>query len=170
MVVRISAEFRRTVRSGGLDAINRRLQAMAREKNAVGVGFPRGSDSEQLEKGVYMEFGTAGGASGGGWGGPVPERPFLRTTMRDKRRAYLDFIGRNVEGLLMGTVSLPGMLARLGTVAEGDVKNTIGSNMPPPLSPVTIERKGSTRTLIDSGAMVQSVRFEVRRHTFEGVA
>ncbi|MGJ3264317.1 MAG: hypothetical protein ACFE0R_13880 [Salinarimonas sp.] len=144
------------------------MRAMTRDKNAVAVGYPRGGDPEQLEKAVYQEFGTEGGASGGGWGGPIPERPFLRNTMRDNRRKYLDFLSHQAEGLLLGTSSLPAVLARLGAVAESDVKNTIGSNMPPALSPVTIERKGSARTLVDSGAMAQSVRFEVRRHEWGG--
>ena len=50
----------------------------------VKVGFVRGmADQDNINKAVWNEFGTAGGASGGGWGGPIPERPFLRNAMRN---------------------------------------------------------------------------------------
>ncbi|MBN9074300.1 MAG: hypothetical protein J0H34_22410 [Rhizobiales bacterium] len=52
----------------------------------VKVGFPKSKASaSNIQKAVWNEFGTRGGASGGGWGGPVPERPFMRNAMRDNR-------------------------------------------------------------------------------------
>jgi hypothetical protein len=64
----------------------------------VKVGFPAGeADADNIQKAIWNEFGTRGGASGGGWGGPVPERPFMRNAMR---ATYINIGGRNfvVEG------------------------------------------------------------------------
>lgn len=56
----------------------------------VKVGFPAGeSDGADIQKAIWNEFGTRGGASGGGWGGPIPERPFMRNAMKSHRSDYM---------------------------------------------------------------------------------
>jgi hypothetical protein len=54
-------------------------------RSRVKVGF---LGSAQADKAFWNEFGTMGGASGGGWGGPVPERPFFRTALRENGEKY----------------------------------------------------------------------------------
>ena len=44
----------------------------------------------------------------------------------------------------------------------GDVKLTISNNMPPPNSEKTIKKKGSSKTLIDTGAMRNAVSYRVK--------
>lgn len=154
----ITVRIRRT---GDAARVLERIRRGLAGPKHVKVGFPNGADPEQLQKAVFNEFGTAGGASGGGWGGPIPERPFLRNTMRDQKGKYKRVMASEAQRILRGQAEMRAVLTRLGTVAEADVKNTIGSNIPPANSPVTIERKGSAATLIDTGAMRQSVRHKV---------
>jgi hypothetical protein len=52
-------------------------------------------------------------------------------------------------------------LQRLGIEAQGDVQMSIVSGGWAPNSPVTVKMKGSSRPLIDTGAMRQSVTYVV---------
>lgn len=158
MAIRVSARVRREIRNGGAAAIEARIRAMRSQPNSVAVGFPNGTDPEQVMKAVFMNFGTVN----------VPARPFFTNAMRDNRRKYRDFMGRSFEGLLLGETSLSTVLNRLGLVAVGDIQEAIGSNTPPPLAPATIARKGSSRTLVDTGALRQSVLHELRMHQWGG--
>ena len=128
----------------------------------VKVGFVRGmADQDNINKAVWNEFGTAGGASGGGWGGPIPERPFLRNAMRNNASKYRNAMASSAEKILLGQATLDSVLTKLGTLAEQDVKNEITSLRSPPNSPVTIEMKGSDNPLIDTGEMRNAVRYKV---------
>lgn len=125
----------------------------------VKVGFPAGSAN--VDKAIYNEFGTRGGASGGGWGGPIPERPFMRNAARNNAAKYLKIAADQVIPVLTGKVSLRGFLSKLGELGKQDIQNEITSLSSPPNSPVTIALKGSSKPLIDTGEMRQSVTWKI---------
>ena len=135
----------------------------------VKVGFPAGeADSDVINRAVWNEFGTRGGASGGGWGGPIPERPFMRNAMRDGRgelesviKAAAKAIIREVATGGNGPAAKRRGLAKLGIKAQGMIQSEITSLSSPPNSPVTIALKGSSNPLIDSGEMRQAVSFKI---------
>ncbi|AVH41820.1 hypothetical protein [Agrobacterium tumefaciens] len=128
----------------------------------VKVGFPAGeADADNIQKAIWNEFGTRGGASGGGWGGPVPERPFMRNAMRANRSAYLTAMKSSAAKLVVGQTTLTQIMSKLGILAQGDIQGAITSLSSPPNSPVTIEIKGSSKPLIDSGEMRAAVTFKV---------
>lgn len=128
----------------------------------VKVGFIKGvADEDNINKAVWNEFGTRGGASGGGWGGPIPERPFLRNAMRDNAHGYTVIMGQQAAKIVRGEQTLDGAMNRLGVRAEEDVKDEITSLSSPPNSPVTIEMKGSDNPLINTAEMRNSVRYKV---------
>ncbi|MXN51909.1 hypothetical protein GR158_12325 [Shinella sp. AETb1-6] len=151
-----------------VDVVRRRrvdlskIQLSLRGPKKVKVGFPSGeADSDNIQKAVWNEFGTRGGASGGGWGGPVPERPFLRNAMRDNKGKYRNGMRASAAKLLTGKTSISVVLAKLGIMAQGDVQESITSLQSPPNSPTTIELKGSSNPLIDSGEMRGAVTYKV---------
>jgi hypothetical protein len=128
----------------------------------VKVGFPAGkADSDVINHAVWNEFGTRGGASGGGWGGPIPERPFMRNAMRDNQGSYKSALRVSAAKILRGDTSLSTVMQKLGILAQGDIQKEITSLMSPPNSPVTIALKGSSKPLIDTGEMRQAVTFKV---------
>lgn len=130
----------------------------------VKVGFPAGdADQDNINKAVWNEFGTRGGASSGGWGGPVSERPFMRNAMRDNRGKYRDALKASAAKILTGKTQLRTVLSKLGILAQGDVQGEITSLMSPPNSPVTVALKGSSKPLIDSGEMRGAVTYKVDR-------
>lgn len=135
-----------------------------REPDKVKVGFPAGKASaSNIQKAVWNEFGTRGGKSGGGWGGPIPERPFLRNTMRNKKNTYTRAMSDSAPKILAGETSIPAVLTKLGVLAQGDIQSEITALSSPPNSPVTIARKGSSNPLIDTGAMRQAVTWKLDR-------
>jgi hypothetical protein len=128
----------------------------------VKVGFPKGAASaSNIEKAVWNEFGTRGGASGGGWGGPIPERPFMRNSVRANRGKYRDALKTSAAKILRGETGLSIVMNKLGILAQGDIQSEITALSSPPNSPVTIARKGSSKPLIDTGAMRSSVSWKV---------
>lgn len=128
----------------------------------VKVGFPAGkADGGNIQKAIWQEWGTAGGASGGGWGGPIPERPFFRNAIRDNTGKYKQAMATSARKILRGETAMVTVLNKLGIAAQADIQGSITSLMSPPLSPVTIARKGSSKPLIDTGAMRQAVTWKV---------
>lgn len=138
------------------------ISALRGRRTEVHVGFPAGiADQETINKAVWNEFGTRGGASGGGWGGPVPERPFLRSAMRDNADKYKVAMRRSAAKVLTGEASPDTVMSHIGIQAAADVQKSIRTLSDPPNSPVTIARKGSSNPLINTGEMRQSVRHRV---------
>lgn len=139
-----------------------KIAALLKGPTKVKVGFPAGkTDGDIVQRAVWNEFGTRGGASGGGWGGPVPERPFLRNAMRANRGKYQRAMAAGAREVLRGSTALSGILPKLGILAQGDVQKEITSLASPPNSPVTIKLKGSSNPLIDTGEMRQRVTWKV---------
>lgn len=141
----------------------------------VKVGFPSGKvASDVINKAVWNEFGTAGngmhfvkankaGKLVRGFGGPVPERPFFRNSMRNNRGKYLKMIRSAAAQILLGKISMEMVLNRLGAVAAADVKAEIIKLNSPPNAALTIELKGSSNPLVDSGQLAASPTWEVKK-------
>jgi hypothetical protein len=138
------------------------LAKSLRGPKQVKVGFPAGeADQDNINKAVWNEFGTRGGASGGGWGGPVSERPFMRNSLRENRGKYRDALRTSAAKILTGKTSMSIVLSKLGILAQGDVQAEITSLSSPINSDATIALKGSSKPLIDSGEMRGAVTYKV---------
>lgn len=132
------------------------------EPRRVKVGFPAGeTDEDVLNRAIWNHYGTRGGASGGGWGGPIPARPFLTNAMRDNRLKYRAAMRTSAAKVLTGQVTIRATFDKLGAVAAGDVQKSITALNTPPNSPVTVALKGSSNPLIDSGEMRGAVTWKV---------
>lgn len=106
-----------------------------------------------VELGIIHEFGSPGGHP--------PERSFLRSTADHKRKAWMDLMTRALQKVLDGKISVDTALGLVGQRASADVRRAItsGEGIPPPLSQVTIDRKGSSRPLVDSSQLVNSITY-----------
>lgn len=138
--------------------------------STVKVGFPKSKSAQSnIMKAIYNEFGTRGSGKGfgtprgGGFGGPIPERPFLRNAMRNNRSKYQLALRTSAGKLLLGETSLKTVLTKLGALAQGDIQEEIDNLKSPPNSPVTIAIKGSSNPLIDTGAMRRAVTWIIER-------
>lgn len=127
------------------------------------------SDADDVPEGAplaaraaFNEFGTRGGASGGGWGGPVPARPFMGSTFDERQGVWGKAADTAISRALAGTRGFEHGLGDLGEMTQEDIQNKIDTLSSPPNSAVTVEMKGSSNPLIDTGAMRQNIRYEVK--------
>lgn len=116
---------------------------------------PDGSNLTNAELASINEFGL----------GNAPPRPFIGPPFRLNRKKYMKrLITAYKAALKAGRPSkVTTELGRLGLMMEADIKNyvTQGPGVPPPNAPSTIARKGSSRTLVDSSEMINSVTSKV---------
>ena len=128
-----------------------------------------------MEKGArgesYVEVGVLD-SSGLGWlagihefgapGADIPERSFIRSTIDANESEYLRDMERGFQRLIDDTVKLRPLLSQLGDKVKVDMVDTIASMTSPPLAESTVDRKGSSSLLIDTGALIGSIDSEVK--------
>lgn len=125
----------------------------------------QGAPVTTAQIGTFHEFGTldrfedSSGAGGGGKG--VPQRSFLRSTVDENRKKYADLISRGVGQVLDGRMNIKRALGLVGAKVSGDVQKKIASGIDPPLAQTTIDRKKSSKPLIDTGQLRQAIDWQV---------
>lgn len=91
----------------------------------------------------------------------IPERSFLRATIDQ----YQSAIGKRdallAKGFLLGKFSLREAMELLGTYVVGLIKQRIANGILPPNRPSTIARKRSSKPLIDTGQLRNSITYKV---------
>lgn len=161
----VSVEIRRKQHKPGL---LQKLKQVFTGPKSVKVGLPSGEAGGDIIKiGIYNHFGTKGSGKGfvrngvWGFGGPIPERPFIANAMRDNRNKYRDGMQTAARAILAGEYDMRTALNRLGIMAQGDIQQEIQSLSTPPNSPVTVAIKGSSNPLVDTGRLGQSITWIV---------
>lgn len=139
-------------------------------KNSVKVGVPANSpDHEQKhdesgtkEKPVSMvliaaanEFGTEDGR--------IPERSFLRSTIKKNNEKYKRLFKSISKKLIDNPQDYIKLMSKIGTIAQGDVQNTIRDLKEPPNAPATIARKKSDNPLVDTGQLGSSIVYQITK-------
>ena len=117
-----------------------------------------GGEIDNVGLAVVMEFGAPSVG--------VPERSFLRSTFDRLKNDWYHLAVRMLRGVAAEKLELHDGLALMGERMKADVKKAIttGAGIPPPNAPATIRGKGSSRPLVDSGRLVGSIDYEVRKH------
>ena len=132
-------------------------KATKNKKNAK----PYSDMSEVARVAAWNEFGTDS----------VPARPFFRNAIDGNKEKILDMTEKLANEAMIGKSTVQQAFDRLGLFMQGLIRASIRSNTPPPNSPKTIAAKGSSKTLIDSGQMINSVTYVSLRgkHAGRGV-
>jgi len=120
----------------------------------------------QLKVG-FLEGATYGGvipvpmvAATNEFGNPAhnqPPRPFFRNAIAEHEEEWKEQTALLIE---RGD-DIEEVFSMLGTIIAADIQQSIRSLDSPPLSPVTIARKGFDNPLIDTKNMLDSVSYEV---------
>lgn len=120
-----------------------------------GGGASAGAGLTMVDLATIHEFGAP--AAG------IPERSFIRRTFAEKHEALAAMTKRLAAAVVTKKMPVDRALGLLGAWGAAEVKRTItsGPGVPPPLSPVTIARKGSTRPLVDTGRLVGAITWQV---------
>jgi phage gpG-like protein len=91
----------------------------------------------------------------------IPQRSFLRATIDEHANAIAR---RNVllmQGYMLGKFEFGPALELLGQYVVGVIKQRIANGIAPPNSPWTIRAKGSSKPLIDTGQLRNSITYQV---------
>lgn len=140
------------------------VESMAKAANKPGahvvVGWPGKAGSQQYPAGdvtvaevaAFNEFGTA----------TTPARSMIAATCDLNSEKYKQTARTIADGIATGRVDLAKGLHILGVMIKGDIQSRINDGIPPPNSASTIARKGSSKPLIDTGLMKNSIDHEVR--------
>lgn len=134
-----------------------RLVENAENLRRVYVGVPSGKKEEDGTPVALVAASHEYGAPAAG----IPERPFLRNTITDNLDKYKRLNRINLLKVMKGQMNTDTALGQLGAMAAGDVQQFIGNN-DYQIKEKTKQRKGSSKALIDTGQLVQSITFEVR--------
>lgn len=132
-----------------------RLYALAKLK--VKIGFRSGEASESdgtdiCQVAVWNELGTSN----------IPSRPFLRESIDLHEDEIREFAVKQKGSILNGT-NEKSILKKIGVFQKGIVQKHITEGSFVPNSPSTVRSKGSSKPLIDTGTMRQSVDFVIAK-------
>ncbi len=143
----------------GIAAIERYLKTLRLKKAHVKAGFigsqpHEGTSLTVAQLGSIHEYGL----------GNVPARPFMGPAFLKNRERYFEILVTAYQEALRTNrpENFMRVLKLLGLKMSADIKAFIvsGEGMAP-LAPSTIKRKGSTKPLIDTAQMLNSISFEV---------
>ena len=129
--------------------------------NEVFIGFQAGKKQHEGRDGekadvaqiaAFNEFGTS----------TMPARPFLRKSADENKDVIVKMCTQAAKAIAKGSTEQQ-ELKKLGVFGASLVQEKIESGSYVPLAPSTIKRKGSSKPLIDTGQMRQSVHYVIRR-------
>lgn len=106
------------------------------------------SGQDNVNKAVWNEYGTRKG---------VPSRPFMRRTFDKNKLQTQKLLKKYAKLVMQGKMNNRQALAQVGEIYSSMMKKMIRTGGWPPNSPKTIAAKGSSKPLIDTGEMLNSI-------------
>jgi hypothetical protein len=119
-------------------------------------GYNSGSNRapvDVLTVALYNEYGTSN----------MPSRPFIRQTLEKNSDYIIRFIAAQVNDMYVRKKSVEEVVAAIGVLGVGLIQKEIISGGFDANAPSTIKKKGSSKPLIDTGRMRQSVHYFTKR-------
>ncbi|MEY0282148.1 hypothetical protein AB7W07_19665 [Providencia rettgeri] len=140
-----------------LKALEARIRAMGQKKVVIGV--PASTNADRKDE---LSNATIAAAHEFGVLGHIPERSFLRSTLNENKDNASRLLAKELKAdIELGEFS-DRPFAIVGEKLAGEVKRKIQAGINPPLDPKTVKRKKSSKPLIDTGNLLQSITYEVR--------
>lgn len=151
-------------RDARFDAFIKRLQETKRTEVFIGLlgsgkaQAPHGDGTiTQVDVGTWNEFGVEiDGVE------HVPERSFLRATIDIKHKDITKRAATELQKAFLGKQSVGDAYERIGIAVVGMVQKRISDGIAPGNAEVTMQRKGSSTPLIDTGQLRSAVTYEVK--------
>ena len=91
----------------------------------------------------------------------IPERSFLRSTFDSENGRIMEQTERAIGQVIEGKMSADDMLDLCGQQFATAIKDKIVEISTPPNHPYTVEQKGSSNPLVDTGGLVESITWKV---------
>lgn len=142
-----------------MTAEGRQFQQMLKDlaKLEVRIGFQHGQATEEdgtdiCDVAAWNELGTVNS----------PSRPFLRKSVDENEEKINHFLQAKKADLLRG-VPAEQIFKEIGLFQKDLIQEKITEGSFTPNAQLTIQKKGSTKPLIDTGRMRQSVNYVVKK-------
>lgn len=142
-----------------ITADGKKLQKILKElaDKEVRVGFQQGKTTEEdgtdvCDIAAWNELGTVN----------MPSRPFLRMSVDDNSDKINSFMSAQKRSIINGEPA-DRILKKIGIFQKDLIQEKITEGSFEPNAPSTIKAKGSSKPLIDTGRMRQSVNFEIKQ-------
>ena len=123
-------------------------------KKVVEVGILSSTDGEIILIASVHEFGAPSVN--------IPERSYIRAGFDKYKEEIADFADTLVDKYLHGNLELDTMLNTIGEYAVSKIRRYMVDLQDPPNRPSTIEQKGSSNPLIDTGHLLQSISYRIK--------
>lgn len=92
----------------------------------------------------------------------IPERSFLRACIDEKEKDFYKLAEKQLDKWLQSNSDAEPMLNTLGLQFRGYVQKYIRDLSSPPNAPLTVALKGSNSPLTDTGALSNSIEYEIK--------
>jgi len=147
--------------SSGQGAIRRirEMQQRFAQQKEVAVGLPADSGNHPdgmsiVRLGAIHEFGAPKAG--------IPERSFLRVPLRSAQDELAKVFRQLMKQVAAGDLTFDQALNQLGAKGASISQEAISEGINPANKPATVARKGSSKPLIDTGALRQAITWVVR--------
>lgn len=145
-----------TIRGGAkADAALRKVAELLGKRGAVRVGFLEGATyptkaaTPVAAVAAYQNFGTR----------RIPPRPFFSNMVAEESPGWPGAVATNLRST---GYDVDRTLNLVGEGIAGQLRQSIVDTNSPPLAQSTIDRKGSSKPLVDTGHMLNTVDYEVK--------
>ena len=139
----------------------KKLKKNLKGPDSVDIGVFAKQGSEVVIYAATNEFGTD--RAGPNRNITIPERSFLRAGVDENKKSFALFLASQAPRVVLGKTTKKKVLSQLGVLAQGKVQGKIIHGPYAPNKPSTIRIKGSSRPLVNTGRLRQSITFEVGR-------
>jgi hypothetical protein len=92
----------------------------------------------------------------------VPERPFMRLTVKRTKKEIQKMRQKMMQKIINGELTLQKALGLLGEYMAGEIRETIINLRTPPNAPRTIEAKGFDNPLVETEQLKNSITYEAK--------
>ena len=133
--------------------------------NGINVGITSDKiNKEGVSIAQYAYWNEVGVESKDGKGWKIPLRPFMRGWADSNKENIKQTMQSVAQAVSSGKIEAETAVERIGQYCQDGIKSYIRRGDFTPNSPATIEKKGSSRPLIDTGTMRNSIRYEIVRN------
>lgn len=135
--------------------LNRIINHARRLNGGVRVGYFVGQGTPAITLGNLArihEFGTR----------HIPKRAFVKPAIIKNRPQYARIINHQLTNVLNGQMPKNRLWGLVGVRAVADIQSYMVTASFTPLNPKTIKKKGSSKPLIDTGKLRQSVTYKIQ--------
>ena len=148
----------RTEHNGGLKGFLERFREIGKPKVYIGVPASKnGMHEGGINMATLLAIHVLGAPSRG-----IPQRDPLRPPLIANAQRYSDLLALGLKNALANGTDPKLVYEKIGIVATNDVYDYFVTGNFKPLNQKTIDRKGSSKPLIDSEELRGSITYEVR--------